>query len=373
MTASASYDRGGDGRLWVTALMLSMVVNVIILGLVGQVYLKTQALRKLHPVTVSPPQLSSDTTVKILLEAASASPSAGELVPVKPNFARTSVDQTSAAPEKSPFIGERNTQATSDRSPDPTAPALPSQSGIDRDDLETTTSRYLDGRLGSDQPATPQAPAPAPISPAVSDPAMAANSPAGEKVDAQGKDDVQSNPPPGDALLEGASPVDVPVPRNPAENTAIKPTPPKRPREGTAGAKASDAPKSATEPGFQGYQRKSAIVGSISRTGRSALDVADSPLGRYQAAISRAVEREWQRNCVRHRDFITPGFLTVRFFVETSGKVRTVQFVGTMETGEVQKGFTLSAIRDADIPAMPATVKKDFDKEPLELIFNFYF
>ena len=89
--------------------------------------------------------------------------------------------------------------------------------------------------------------------------------------------------------------------------------------------------------------------------------------------LSRVVEQEWQRNCVRHRDFITPGFLTVRFFVEPTGKVRTVQFVGTMETGEVQKGFTLSAIRDAAIPAMPAAVKKDFDKEPLELIFNFYF
>jgi hypothetical protein len=44
-----------------------------------------------------------------------------------------------------------------------------------------------------------------------------------------------------------------------------------------------------------------------------------------------------------------------------------------MTTGEVQKGFTLNSIRDADIPAMPAAVRKDFAKEPLELIFNFYF
>jgi hypothetical protein len=44
-----------------------------------------------------------------------------------------------------------------------------------------------------------------------------------------------------------------------------------------------------------------------------------------------------------------------------------------METGEVQKGFTLNAIRDAEIPPMPAVLKKEFAKEPLELIFNFYF
>ena len=360
--------------------MASLVVNVVILGLVGSTILKVRILRKSPGVSVSAPQQpASDTTVKIFLEMVAASSSPAVVAAAKPSFMRTSEDQTAAIPEKSPFIGERNTQATSDRSPDPTAPPLPSQSGIDRDDLETTVSHYQDGSLGSNQPATPQESLPAPPSPAVPDPAMAVNATAGEKIENPGSDDSKSSPPPEDKLLESASQVDVSVARNPVDKGEIKPTPPKRPRDGSAVAKAAaDAPKpatakSATDPGFKGYQRKSAIVGSISRTGRSALDVADSPLGRYQAAISRAVELEWQRNCVRHRDFITPGFLTVRFFVETSGKVRTVQFVGTMETGEVQKGFTLNAIRDADIPAMPTTVKKDFDKEPLELIFNFYF
>ncbi len=363
--------------------MLSLVVNVAILGLAGFTIFKTQVFRKSPTVSVSAPQQpASDMAVKILLEMVAAAPNPAESAPAKPSFVRTNENQTAAAPEKSPFIGERNTQATSDRAPAPAAPPLPSQAGIDRDDLETTVSRYQDGRLGSDQPAKPQESMPTPPSPmpAIPDPAMAVNATAGEKMESPGNDDSKSSPPVSDTLLEGTSPVDVPVPHNPADKTTIRPTPQKRPKDGTAVAKAADADapkptvaKSATDPGFKGYQRKSAIVGSISRTGRSALDVADSPLGRYQAVISRAVEQEWQRNCVRHRDFITPGFLTVRFFVETSGKVRTVQFVGTMETGEIQKGFTLSAIRDAGIPAMPAAVKKDFDKEPLELIFNFYF
>lgn len=366
MTSSAPITRQGDGRLWATALILSLVVNLAILALAGFTILKTQVFRKSPSVALAAPQPPSDTTVKILLEMVAANPSPTVAAPAKPSFVRTSEDQTAAASEKSPFMGERNTQATSDRSPDLTAPALPSQSGIDRDDLETTTSRYQDGALGSDQPAIPQETMPAPPSPTLPDPAMAVDSSAGETLETPGSDTIQSSPPPADRLLEGAAPVDVSVPKDPAEKAALKPTPPQRPQ-------AAAAAKPATEPAFKGYQRKAAIVGSISRTGRSALDVVDSPLGRYQAIISRAVEQEWQRNCVRHRDFITPGFLTVRFFVETSGKVRTVQFVGTMETGEVQKGFTLSAIRDAAIPAMPAAVKKDFDKEPLELIFNFYF
>jgi hypothetical protein len=185
--------------------------------------------------------------------------------------------------------------------------------------------------------------------------------------------------------MEGSNPVDVAVPAVTEDlshtNLATElPTQPPAPDEGQTG----DAPRppsarAINDPVFSGNQRKTAIVGSISRTGRSALNVADSPLGRYQAAISRAVELEWQRNCVRHRDFITPGYLTVRFYVEPSGKVKSVQFVGQMGTGEVkkggeiQKGFTLNSIRDAEIPPMPAALKKEFSKDPLELTFNFYF
>ena len=148
-------------------------------------------------------------------------------------------------------------------------------------------------------------------------------------------------------------------------------------KEGLAEKKAEEKPKPTPapidDPAFRGNQNKTAIQGNISRTGRSALDVADSPMGRYQAAISRAVEKEWQINCVKRRDFIVPGYLTVRFYVETDGRVKSVQFVGDIEGGEVQKGFTLQSIRDAPIPPMPAEVKKEMGGDALELLFNFYF
>ena len=300
----------------------------------------------------------------------------------KPQFARTSDDQIAPRQDRADFIGERDTQATSDRAPDPTAPALPSQAGVkprSEDDFETTESDYQDGKLeaapSKASPAAPPAAAPAAMT---ADPAVASQLPPGKKIQAPGSDDTTSSPPPREKLLESANPVDVPVPRETVDSKEIKPTPPKREKDGGAPAKAADLPKPPTpqpinDPAFAGNQHKAAIVGSISRTGRSALNVADTPLGRYQAIISRAVELEWQRNCVRHRDFITPGYLTVRFFVEPSGKVRTVQFVGQMETGEVQKGFTLNSIRDAEIPPMPASIKQEYSKQPLELIFNFLF
>lgn len=216
---------------------------------------------------------------------------------------------------------------------------------------------------------------PAPLA----DPALAENPQPGEKSDAPGADEAKATPPPANKLVDGPNPVEIPVARRDDPSNTPKPSPPKRPKDGSSLKPSSTPPKPAaaksatTEPAFKGFQRKAAIQGSISRNGRSALNVVDSPLGRYQAVISRAVEQEWQRNCARHRDFITPGFLTVRFFVEASGRVRTVQFVGEMETGEVQKGFTLNSIRDAEIPAMPAALKHEYEKEPLELIFNFYF
>lgn len=359
-----------EGRLWVISLGLSLLVNAAILAFAGFVSLKSQIYRKSHPLPVSPPAVTTVTIIPQFATAAQSSPESPPSIHGKPSYVRTSQEQASAPPENTGSFGERDTRATSDQPPVATALPLPSQAGApqkNREDLETTRSDYQDGGTVGERIVKPQDPSP----PTVSAAALADHPSASEKTGTPGTDPSKSPPPGARHLMAGPNPVDVPVPRELAEKTLIPPSPQKLPQP-------ADVPKppvrqAAKDPAFQGYQRKTAMVGSISRNGRSALDVTDSPLGRYQAVISRAVEQEWQRNCVRHRDFITPGFLTVRFFVEPTGKVRTVQFVGDMVTGEVQKGFTLNSIRDAEIPAMPPAVKKDYAKEPLELIFNFYF
>jgi hypothetical protein len=375
MGTSASSAGRDDGRLWVIALGLSLLVNGVVLGLAGYAALRTQVFRK--PVAAAAP---TERVITIYPEI-SAEELAVEDAASKPRFARTSPDQAAPPSEKADLIGERDTRATSDRAADPTAPPLPSQAGVDprhENDFETTESDFQDGKLeAAPSPkalasAEPSRPTP------LAEPTPLNEATPGEKVANPGPEAMTTNPPPAETLLDGPNPVDVAVAKPVEEPDALKPTPPQRKKDGGPTAKPAELPKPpaanpVNDPAFAGYQRKAAIVGSISRSGRSAMNVANTPLGRYQALISRAVELEWQRNCVRHRDFITPGYLTVRFFVEPSGKVRTVQFVGQMETGEVQKGFTLNSIRDAAIPVMPAALKKEFSKEPLELIFNFYF
>jgi len=367
MSEPVSVSRRHDGQLWLTALGLSLFANLgLLLGL-GFLAIKTREINQ-RQTSVQPPTAEKFVTIFPEGVAPTLAPAAE---PDAKRFARTAADQAAEKPEKPAFQGERNTQATSDRAPDSSAPPLPSQAGrepLNPDDFETTESDYRDGQLTAEpSPAAPAPPASAtePVPPA---PTEAQQKP--------GTADTLAMPAPREKLLEGPNPVDVPVPKPPEIAEAPKAETPSLPKPAEKPAKPEEAPKPKpviADPAFSGFQRKAAIQGSISRTGRSSLDVEDSPLGRYQSIVSRAVEQEWQRNCVRHRDFITPGFLTVRFFVETSGRVKTVQFVGEMETGEVQKGFTLNAIRDAEIPAMPAALKKEYAKEPLEIIFNFYF
>lgn len=383
MQAVANNPRRGDDHLWMTALGLSLFGHVAIVVVIGLLVLQAALTSEHQPPPVA---AEEETTAVVFLEAVEST--AGAQEPAKPRFARTSPDQAGSPVEDTPFIGERDTRAASERVPDASAPPLPAQAGIeprDEGEIETTESDYQDGLL---EPAEMvEAAATEPQQPAAATPVENV-----QPVETAAAEQEARPAPMRETLLEGPNPVDVEVPRetgdSPADDppapvvadarTAEESESPPEPREPTETSeleKSVDAPKPAApqDPAFQGYQRKTAIVGSISRTGRSSLDVADTPLGRYQALISRAVELEWQRNCVRHRDFITPGFLTVRFFVEPGGKVKSVEFVGDMETGEIQKGFTLNSIRDAAIPSMPPALRKEYTDEPLELMFRFYF
>jgi hypothetical protein len=297
-------------------------------------------------------------------------------------FVRTSADQATAAPEKPDFMGERNTTATSEGAPQPEAPDLPNQKGreaLSDGELETTQSDYQDGDLvpsGPDQAGEAEMEvAPAPESTAEAAGPEAASSGVTEPSPPAAEPAVAT-----ERLAEGPVPVDRRVKMDEPAEEAPKPAPPDRQAEGAEPGAGKDQPAeeakpaaSSHKPAFQGNQSKTRLEGSIARVGRSALNVEDSVLGRYHATVSRAVEKAWQLHCVRNRDYITPGQLTLRVMLEPSGKVRSMGVVEEIGVGNIQKGFTLNSIRDAQIPAMPAPLKKQLDGEPLELIYRFNF
>lgn len=380
--ATAVYKPAGDeARLWAFALIVSVLLNAAFLAWISIEAIKSEIARKNAIPEAAPPEQ----TVVIypdMLELEVETP-AEEL---KPKVVRTSPDQEVSDPAASRrYIGERNTEATSDRAPT-SDEDMPSQAGREarpEENPETTVSEYQDGTLTpkQDTPPLPEAEASEPAPP--SEEENPAEITKGLDTEEPG-DDEEAQTAIREKLLDGPNPVETPVP----EALVSEDLPPReemKPTEGKEDALAEEKTEDTTDPkpkppaapiedpAFAGNQTKTAIQGNISRNGRSSLDVSDTAMGRYQSQISRAVELEWQRNCVRHRDYITPGYLTVRFFVEQNGRVKTVQFVGDSQTGEVQKGFTLNSIRNAEIPAMPSDVKKEMGGDALELIFNFYF
>jgi len=378
--ARGSQSTGDDARLWAVALCVSVLINGAFIAWISIEAIKSEIARR----NATPKRTPAEQVVKIFPEMLIPEVAKNtETVP--PEFARTSPDQESAEPPASRrYMGERNTESTSDRAPTADDPTMPSQSGREakpQEMPETTESQYQDGKLdGANKPSptTPAPPSPQ-VPPKISD--SEAKTVKGQTAPPEANEK-ESETSIREKLLDGPNPVETPVkPGEIMEN--MKPREEKKMRDGQkdglAEKKAEEQPKPKPkpapidDPAFRGNQNKTAIQGSISRNGRSALDVTDSPMGRYQAAISRAVEKEWQINCMKRRDFIVPGYLTVRFYVQTDGRVKSVQFVGDIEGGEVQKGFTLQSIRDAAIPAMPPAVKKEMSGDALELLFKFYF
>ncbi len=379
-----AYARNGtdEARLWAVALCGSVVLNLLLLTWVSIEAIQSELARKNKPPVVFQPEHTVQIFPEMLERIEEVPVIAAKQPEAPPELARTTPDQESAEPPASRrYIGERNTNATSDRAPTSDDTSMPSQAGREarpEESPETTESRYQDGRLDNSD-SVPSLPAEAaPLSPETPEMTKAETA-KGEKSPDPGETE-KAEPAIREKILDGPNPIDTPVAKSEVRED-IKPREEKKARDGAPDAlaekKVEELPKPKpspiSDPAFTGNQSKTAIQGSITRNGESALDVADSPMGRYQAQISRAVELEWQRNCVKHRDFITPGYLTVRFFVADDGRVKSVQFVGDSETGEVQKGFTLNSIRNAPIPAMPKAVKQEMGGDALELIFNFYF
>lgn len=372
-----------ETRMWLTALIGSLLLNGLILLLLAFAVLRSLLLDPAR-TAVAPPEEQTILIVPVVEAPAEPEPPRG--------FTRTSPEQASEPPERARFEGEHDTRAASDAPAVADAPELPSQQGEEAESIETTESVYQDGDLEHRQLGSPAAAAtpPSPLEPAArpAEPGTTRGEELAEDAPGEGTD--EPAPETHDPLLarerlaEGPLPIDRPVRAEEVIDEEPKPAPETNRESAPAVAERAEeavqqAPKpssSASEPrppGFRGNQRKTRLKGSISRTGRTALDVDESALGRYHAAISRAIEQAWQRKCVQHRDYITPGVIRVRVVIDGQGAVRSVGTIEEFGIGTIQRGFTHGAIREASLPDMPAEIRRDLDGEPLELLYNFIF
>lgn len=364
----------------IAAVATAVVHALVFLSLIGLAVLEIIAAPT-RVVAPPPPEVTVEIRPEMFERPAEVPASPPD--PMKPQQVRTSLDQESEIPpEKTNLIGEHTTRAASELPPDPNAVRLPSQDGEEPRQpgrVETVSSSFSDGEE-PDQAVVPpmeeQPPAGDPtLKPDPSESMLPGETTASE-----------APPPPGgtpeELLLKTPNQVPVPEmedgekPRDPEslpkESEAESESEAAKPAGGAPDSKAVEE-QPPRDTGFRSEVRKTRLQGSISRIGNSSRDVENTPLGRYQAKLSRAVEREWQRSCIRYREHITPGMLTIRFLVDERGRVSSFRFIEVVESSEIQKGFTLKSIQSADIPRMPKDIARGLDGDPLELIYNFFF
>ncbi|BDS05345.1 hypothetical protein NT6N_03850 [Oceaniferula spumae] len=306
-------------------------------------------------------------------------PKADQVAPSKEadrRFARTSADQAGTPDAPTDILGERDTRAASEQAPTPGAPPnTPSQDGsapLHPDHVETVDSTHKDGSVGMDKTGeeteTPQEASARKDSSTIDEaPTLVTPKP----------DEGESARPKNKHLEQGLM---LPTADDGDGKKAIQDrpkadeSPKEKPNEGAKKDGRGDATEQdPKKDGFNGLSRKTKVTGSISRRGKSALNVKNSPLGRYQALVSKAVELQWRRNCEQYRDHIVPGVISMRFYVDENGKVSGIKVQEVVEGNLIERGFTQRAIRQAKLPKMSKSVIKELKGEPLELIYNFYF
>lgn len=285
-------------------------------------------------------------------------------------FMETSRGQESeTAPEDAVLIGERNTEAASDLTPSQVeGPEVPTQTGreIERDERSLAESDFSPGEVEGE--VVREAPREEISGTAAS--GREGQTPA-----------LETAPHPGERDA-----IEVPIEKNSNTQNQEDEGHPQRSEiageaEGAEGRLKESAEESAEESvkdsgaqeGFRTESRKTRMEGTISRRGQSSLKVEATALGKYKAQVNRIIETEWQRRCVMHRDHVLPGILTLRFYVDKTGRVSGLRYLDVFQASTMQKGFTMRAVQQPRLPSMSEEVIKELDGEPLEFHINFHF
>jgi len=321
------------------------------------------------------------------------------VVEKRQQFARTNeAQEVEELKTQTRYIGERSTQAASELDATDSALAVPTQVGEEPkrpEQLETIDDQFADGVNGltsqspedqeaSEQPVEDAVPDPAELSPPPP-PAVEDLVDESESSEAKSEDKKEKASEQEQSYLETQNALERPKEKKEVndlkseenqeekieEKVNERPKPPVVDENTSPERRQVSGGSSAAASGSE--VKKTAVQGNISRRGTSSLAVQKTALGRYQASIGRAVEKEWQKNCLQYREHITPGYLTVRFIVNAKGEVTSLDFVESSQSGNIQNGFTLISIQNADIPKMPQDLIKAQDGRPIDMIFSFSF
>ena len=387
-------------RKFAIAVVAALVLHFVAFGaMVGSTMVDILIAEEEEPMLPAPPRPDEFEDALVELDAAAllamraaveSEESVTEVVePVRPEpkqsepilrdpvgYAKTSPDQESEeSPDGAILIGERNTLPAAELAPvKEDGPESPTQQGAEsrRNERNLFDSDFSPGE--EEGRVHPEKVDPQEVA---GDPTAVAEDPV---VPVEAVQPVEEQGRPKEDLLENKNTVEVPVKEGVQEKK--EETLPGRKendpdaemaKKGREGQSEEQIKEQVRDGGFRTESKKTRMEGTIRRRGRSSLKVEATALGRYKARVNRVIETEWQRECVLHRDHVEPGILTLRFYVDKNGRVSGFRYVDEVQANPLQKGFTMNAVKQSQLPAMPEEVIKELKGESLEFHINFNF
>ncbi|MBK8090585.1 MAG: hypothetical protein IPK32_00940 [Verrucomicrobiaceae bacterium] len=125
---------------------------------------------------------------------------------------------------------------------------------------------------------------------------------------------------------------------------------------------------------YMPHTRTSEIKGTISNRGsEDSVDAEDSPKGRYIRSVQDMIGKKWNIYRVMKREAVTYGSLQVIVFINSRSKVEEIRIVNDKQSNPLLTEFSLSAIRDAELPPMPKEVRDQLpllEKKCLKMDYN---
>ncbi len=89
---------------------------------------------------------------------------------------------------------------------------------------------------------------------------------------------------------------------------------------------------------------------------KAAVDADKTAKGRYTRLVLAQVEKKWNEGRQQRGKEVSAGSLKAEFYVNKMGRVENVRIIDPKKSNTVLTEFTLQAIKDAEIPPMPADV-----------------
>tara|TARA_R110002096_G_scaffold425551_2_gene634260 strand:- start:1050 stop:2366 length:1317 start_codon:yes stop_codon:yes gene_type:complete len=131
-----------------------------------------------------------------------------------------------------------------------------------------------------------------------------------------------------------------------------------------------DADSGIFAEGFSRERLQSSMNGTLTNSGQNAVDAEETAIGKYKQSVHDAIGQTWYRYHTKYRDSVTWGVLKLKFRVDSRGNVQGLRVVKN-EANTLMTEFSLEAVLDAEIPAMPKEVSDELGIGGLDLDYDF--